>query len=371
MNVLFGIMVFCLAALAAEAVSLHRNRRAVARRILVTGTRGKTSLVRILAAACRAVEPATLGKTTGDCPELLLPDGQRRRLRRRGPARLTEQVRLLRFCRRRKIRCLVVEAMSITPEVMAAEMRLLQPTQVAVVNVRDDHRETLGCDPIAQRARYLETLPANAPWFTRDRQLLAQAGLGPGDGRGSGAAGEEPFPQDMLALARDVLQACGWATPAALAAASHAAQELVAAPRTVRTAGGSLVFLDAFSANDPESLALLWEYWQAQAVAAVPWSVLLATRADRPLRTLQFCRWLAGRRDLAGVFVAGSQAPFALRTLRRLDVRAQIVRPQPGAALDAVLALSAAADPPAVLVGIGNAGGLGQELRRALGGKAA
>ena len=48
--------------------------------------------------------------------------------------------------------------MTITPETMQAEMRLVRPTLVVLTNVRDDHRETLGSDPAAQRAAYLEAI---------------------------------------------------------------------------------------------------------------------------------------------------------------------------------------------------------------------
>lgn len=361
-NFLLPITVACVAALAVEAIALRRDRRAVPRRILVTGTRGKSSLVRILTAACRAVEPATLGKTTGDAPELLLPGGERAVLHRRGRARITEQARLLRTCRERGIRCLVVESMSITPEIMRAETRLIRPTHVAVVNVRDDHRETLGADPSEQRARYLESLPVGIPWFTRDRDLLAQSeASSERDPRG-----HDDFTGEMLGLAQDVLHACGWATPAALEAAEQAAAELVAEPLPIASENERFLFLDAFSANDPHSLDLLCAHWRQRTPPAGAWSFLLATRADRPLRTQQFCTWLSEQRDLGSVFVAGSHASYALRNLRRRGIDAHMARERSGGALAGILDLPHVGRPTGVLVGIGNAGGLGLRLRRAL-----
>lgn len=403
MFLLFGATLCCLVALLAESHRLRRARRAVPLRIMVTGTRGKSSLVRVLTAACRAEVPATLGKTTGDAPELLLPDGSRARLRRRGPARLTEQIRLLERCRALGVECLVVESMAITPEAMQAETRLLQPTHVAVVNVRDDHRETLGGDPDAQRAHYLAALPAQAVCLTRDRRLLAQAAAGGKPGRPGfaalpGVAGghggddrggegrdadrrdadghdedrhdeDRAVPQAVLDLAGDVLAACGLDTPRARRAALAAAAAVVAAPRPVAAAGGGLTFLDAFSANDPESFARLWAGWRRRLGGdAAPWTVLLATRADRPLRTLQFCRWLAARDDVAEVVVAGSHAVCAARLLGRLGVSVRPLHCREGKEPAAVLALAGAGGPlrGKVLVGAGNAGGAGMRLRRAL-----
>lgn len=365
-NLLLPITVACVAALAVEAIVLGRDRRAVPHRILVTGTRGKSSLVRILTAACRTVEPATLGKTTGDAPELLLPGGGREVLPRRGHARITEQARLLRTCRQSGIRCLVVESMSITPEIMRAEARLMRPTHIAVVNVRDDHRETLGDDPAEQRRHYLEALPAGTPWFTRDRHLLARIHP-PSE---SARRADDDFRAEMLGLAQDVLQACDWATPAALAEAERVAQELVAEPLEMHDDDRPLIFLDAFSANDPHSLDLLCGHWQRQLPFTQPWSILFATRADRPLRTQQFCAWLRARREIGAVFVAGSHASYALRTLRRAGIDARRARERRGGALGGILDLPQVEHLSGVLVGIGNAGGLGLRVRRALRGEA-
>lgn len=386
MALLFGTTILCLAALLAESLWLRRARRTVPRRILVTGTRGKSSLVRILTAACRREVPATLGKTTGDRPELLMPDGSRRPLRRRGPARLIEQARLLGRCRELGVECLVVESMTITPEIMQAEARLLQPTVVAVVDVRDDHRETLGADPAGQRAHYLAALPPKAVCLTRDRRLREQASsrppasrprfadpaddARPPDGNGMGEGPEVA----LLRLAIDVLRAAGLDTPRARDAARRQAARMVAEPHPLPWSGRTLTFLDAFSANDPESLTVLWDGWRRRlASRPAPWSVLLATRADRPLRTLQFCRWLAARDDVGEVLVAGSHAPHAVRVLARLGVPTRRVRAERGGSLADVLEAAGEDRSPRgdVLVGVGNAGGDGLLLRRALRGEVA
>ena len=138
MNWFFGMTVALLVYLLAEAALVRRAGKAISHRILVTGTRGKTGLTRLLVAGIRAIEPQTWGKTTGDAPILMLPDGTERPLKRRGPARLHEQMKLLMACRRRGARCLVLESMTISPEAMQAESRLVRPTLTVMTNVRDD-----------------------------------------------------------------------------------------------------------------------------------------------------------------------------------------------------------------------------------------
>ncbi|MCK7480234.1 MAG: hypothetical protein M0C28_25450 [Candidatus Moduliflexus flocculans] len=87
-----------LAALAAEH-RRHAGTEPVPLRIGVTGTRGKSSVTRLIAAALRGSGRRTLAKTTGSRPMLILPDGTEREIPRPGPATILEQKRLLRIAR--------------------------------------------------------------------------------------------------------------------------------------------------------------------------------------------------------------------------------------------------------------------------------
>jgi len=389
MNLVLGIAIACLAFLLVEAALLRRAARGIPRRILVTGTRGKSSLVRALIAGIRTVEPAVWGKITGDVPAILRPDGTTRVLKRRGPAHLREQARFLSHCRRNDAGCVVVESMAISPEAMKAEMRLIRPTLVIITNVRDDHRETLGADPDRQRAAYLESLPERCRWLTRDEDLIAFAARSshwpehepepePVSGNGApdadkGRAGintETSIVSETLATALAALDLLGWSTGPSRRALADAAAEVVKPPAMVTLGGREMILLDAFSANDAVSLDRLWSEWRRDSGDISGWSVLLNTRADRPLRTGQFCRWITGRRDIDEVYVAGSHSSAAARLLRRHGLR---INRLPARGVSVSSTSGPAGSPTGsglmgsgrVLVGIGNAGGLGLELRTA------
>ena len=352
-----------------EHRSLRRARESVPVRIMVTGTRGKSSLVRLLTAGARVAEPSTWGKITGDVPTLLTPDGDEV-IRRRAGARLAEQGWLLRMCRRGGVHCLVVEAMTITPDLMKAEARLLLPSVIALVNVRDDHQETLGDDPAQQRQAYLDSLPARSRVVTRDPALVAL--LPRAEQTRQPAAADHadllatlaPVQRELVLLADEVLAALGWSSAAALQAMVEAARLMEGAPRRVAWQQGEAVLLDAFSANDTESLAALWDGWRGTLGAGRPWSVVLATRADRPLRTRRFCAWLAGRDDVDAVYVTGSHRHAARALLRRSGVAVHDIDPRlaPLALLEGSVAAPLDSERP-VLVGMGNARGLGLALR--------
>jgi hypothetical protein len=316
-------------------------------------------------------EPSTWGKITGDVPTLLCPDGDRQ-IVRRGPARLGEQAAILRQCRRHQVRCLVAEAMTISPELMRAEAQLLRPAVVALVNVRDDHQETLGEDVYLQRKAYLDSLPAHCRRVTRD-PALASCAVGPDwalprktvhPGDSSLLAGLGSVQRELVLLADEVLAELGWDSEAALQAMVAAALPMNNVPRWLVWAQRDFVFLDAFSANDTESLAHLWEAWRQELGSDRPWSVILATRADRPLRTHRFCDWISGRDDVEKVFVTGSHRQAARWLLRRQGLPVEDLG-------DAAAAMGfREGDVPAairgngpVLIGIGNSRGLGLGLR--------
>jgi len=99
-----------------ERARVASNRRAVPLRICVTGTRGKSSVVRLIAAGLSAGGTRTLAKTTGSRACVILPSGEERPLVRRGTPSILEQRAVLRMARREEARALVVEVMSIRPE---------------------------------------------------------------------------------------------------------------------------------------------------------------------------------------------------------------------------------------------------------------
>ena len=139
----------CLAAL---FVYLLLERRAVARtagriplRIAVTGTRGKSTVTRLIAATLRADGRSVLAKTTGSKAMMILPDGSEVEVVRRGLPTILEQKTILRRGSALGVQFLVSELMSVRPGVLAVESRrLIRPQVLVITNVRLDHREEMG-----------------------------------------------------------------------------------------------------------------------------------------------------------------------------------------------------------------------------------
>jgi hypothetical protein len=143
----------------------------------------------------------------------------------------------------------------------------------------------------------------------------------------------------------------------------EAAEGLLPSPHDLTFLGRKVKFLDAFSANDPKSLCRMWTEWRWIIGDTESWSVLFNTRSDRPLRTRQFCDWLAAREDVGRVHVTGSHREAAVFMLRRRGLDARGMADDTSAFLPTAAGSASRDRSDAVLVGIGNIQNLGVRLR--------
>ncbi len=145
MSLLLLSLLGLLGYLAGERFLLKRRIRSVPLRISVTGTRGKSSVVRLLASVLREDGLRVVAKTTGSRATCILPDGSERNVPRRGMASIIEQKRFVQMAARMNADCLIAEIMSLHPENHIIESQvLIQPDVVLLTNVRVDHIDAMG-----------------------------------------------------------------------------------------------------------------------------------------------------------------------------------------------------------------------------------
>lgn len=370
--VVVGCLGVVLLWLAGEAAMLRRARRFVPLRIVVMGTRGKSSVTRLIAAGLRAGGRRVVYKTTGSAAMIGGPEGDEQPVLRRSTPTPLEQRGVLRRARKWRSDVLVVEAMSIRAESLFAELRkILVPDIVVITNVRADHVADLE-DPAEAFAR---AVPPAARVFCIDpqdsslglalaRQRLSAAHVSPLSHEVVQAWPSYLEWADNVALALAVCEEAGVPKAGALQGMRTARPDVGALAAWRLTRGtATWIAVNAFAANDPESTAAVLErsldLWHAPGQRVVG---LLNLRRDRGDRTAQ---WLSALRDaripLDRIVLVGDVPLLPARALERAERgRVAVVRSRrPSDVMDALHRLEPHG---ALLFGFGNIGGLGGDL---------
>ena len=175
MTLLFISVGLLLLYLIVERIRIDQWHRAIPLRISVTGTRGKTTVVRLLASVLRENGSCVLAKTTGSSPQLILPDGSERTIKRRGMPTILEQKKLLSKAAQEKADVLISEVMSIHPENHYIEsQRILKPHLVILTNIRDDHRDAMGSTDEELTDTFCPDIPKSVKMFLPKKEMRTQ-----------------------------------------------------------------------------------------------------------------------------------------------------------------------------------------------------
>jgi poly-gamma-glutamate synthase PgsB/CapB len=355
-----------------ERRSVMRNARCIPLRVAVTGTRGKSTVTRMIAAALKEAGFPVLAKTTGSKSVLILPDGREEEVARRGRPTILEQKKIIKAAANLGVRAVVAEMMSIQPECLAVESgHLLQPQYVVVTNVRLDHREEMGRSK-REIARSLSS--AIRPGTT---VLIPGNELYPEFEVAAGRVGAKIIVLENTAAGSFFDED----SRLAAAAASHLGVSEAAALRGISAAAadfGSLkaweaelgvppvtwTLVSAFAANEPESSRLILTHLQKKLIPkGRPLVGILNFRADRGDRTQQ---WLDAYRqnffsDFRSLYMVGAHVHSL--SLRKRSGRSPFLALLPDRTPSAIMGKLASREGAApVLIGFGNIGGLGEAL---------
>lgn len=359
-------------------VHLH-NVRHVPLRVHVNGTRGKSSVTRLVAAGLRAGGIPTCAKTTGSRPRMILEDGREYTVQRQGRANIIEQVRAISTAARRKAKAIVVECMALNPTLQhLSEKMMVKSTIGAITNARPDHLDVMG-PAVEDVARALTgTIPKKATVVTaetnpalleilrsgaraKNTELLntTPAGLGVTEEMLRGFSYVE-HPENV-ALALKVCELAGVAPEVALRG-MHAAEPDIGVLRIVHLAfyAKEIDFINAFAANDPESTLFIWNRVlrlfpdDRQRVA------ILNCRADRGPRSVQLGEILPRLDKMDRALITGSGTRLAVEAALRQGLVAEKIiemeEPRPGDVFERAVAQIAHAG---TVFGMGNIGGGG------------
>jgi gamma-polyglutamate synthase len=325
------ILLFVIAYLVVEKVLHDRRVRHIPIRIHVNGTRGKSSVVRLIAEVLRGAGIRTLAKVTGTEPGLIDPDGHEERITRRGPSRIQEQVWFVRRAAKLKVEAIVVECMALDPRLQfASEAKMIKSTIGIITNVRPDHFEVMGktLDEIAEALS--ESIPFRGALVTGDAQYFPlfqkecdhrnTKAYWVGEIQSNLDAGEisSTIYGEHLSIVNQVCSLIEKIAPEVRQIPIRAIPEREDANVIeARVNGKTIRLVDAFSANDTESTLILQT--KAMSSHGFPRSVvaLLNNRADRPLRMLSFASFLSEESSYDEICLVGDLQWLARRVIRR------------------------------------------------------
>jgi|SRR5579859_2079562 len=307
-----------------------RNLELIPVRVLVNGTRGKSSITRLTAGALRGGGLTTVAKTTGTAARFIRPDATEEPVHRRfGVADVGEQVGVVARAAGYRPHALVVECMAVQPTLQEVlQTKLVRATIGVLSNVRPDHLDEMGptLDDVARSLS--RAMPRGGVCVTaeRDRLHLLRAeaarrdcrliAVDPDSVSDADLAGFEWLTfKDNVAIALTVAGLLGVDRSAALRGMWAAPPDPGALTVTrYRHLGGHLRFANIFAANDPESTLLNVSELSRRGLIGSPAYGVVNCRRDRLERNAQMGA-LIGELGVEGVFLIGESTRSARRAI--------------------------------------------------------
>ena len=297
---------------------LHRRAlQKIPLRILVNGTRGKTTVVRMIASTLSVAGMKTYAKTTGSQARRILPDASEIDYRKKRPANIMEQLPFVRLAAKGGAEAIVVECMALRPEnqcLMADQ--LVRPQYVVMTNVYVDHVEEIGATREETVQVLADSIPEGATVIGHDESFRPYAGrlIVPTEDPDMEAFAGCAFlvHEENVRLVLAPSDALGIARETAVRGIRQTKPDIgmYAGFRV-----GSCRIHNAFAANDPVSfLAALNDCAQQG-----PYRLLFNNRSDRGYRLKAFARAIA---DCAAqpleIGVIGEEKRWAARYMGRV-----------------------------------------------------
>ena len=302
---LLGVTLVLVALGVLEQAAHRRRLSRLPIRIHVNGTRGKSSVTRLIAAGLREAGILTCAKTTGTLPRMILPDGSEYPVFRPSHANVIEQIRIVRAAATYPAQALVIECMALTPNLQwLCESRLIRATHGVITNAREDHLDVMGPSEDDVALALCGMTPIGGKLFTGERRHLDSIARAARD-RGSQlvAISDDDVsavtPGDMarfsyiehaenVALALAVCIEIGVERSLALGGMWKAAPDPGAmTDHVVDFFGRKMYFVNGFAANDPESTQRIWRMAIERYPQAERRIALFNCRADRADRSQQ------------------------------------------------------------------------------------
>ncbi|MCC7382291.1 MAG: poly-gamma-glutamate synthase PgsB [Deltaproteobacteria bacterium] len=303
--VLFAVLVLLTGLGLSESISHRKNLAKIPIRIHVNGTRGKSSVTRLIAAGLRESGIVTCAKTTGTLARVIMPDGSEYPVFRPARPNVIEQVRIVRTAAAADAQVLVLECMAVQPYLQTiSELKLVRATHGVITNARADHLDVMGPTEDDVALALAGMTPLKGKLYTGERRHLAALESASRDRETAIIATTEAEVeavttedlagfsyvehQENIALALKVCADLGVARDVALRGMWRAKPDPgVMTVSSIDFFGRSLAFVNGFAANDPESTERIWNMSLDRFPEVEKRVAIFNCRADRADRSQQ------------------------------------------------------------------------------------
>ncbi|MED7818606.1 MULTISPECIES: poly-gamma-glutamate synthase PgsB [unclassified Francisella] len=383
---IIGVFVILCFYLIIENIIHNISIKSIPIRIHVNGTRGKSSVARLIAAGVRAGGYTTVAKTTGTLARYIDVDGSETPVFRIGFSNIAEQVKIMFKAKRAKADAIIIECMALQPLLQSlCELKLIKATHGVLTNARPDHLDVMGPTERDVAKALAGTVPINSKYFTaedvyldffeyackdRGSQLIA-ATVDDAEKISDEEINKFVYSEfkinvalalkvtDDLGIPRDVALKGMWeATPDPGAMTEY----------NFNIKDSEMNFANAFAANDPVSTKMLWDKLYDKYRECQKKVLVVNCRADREDRSKQIAEAILGweKPDLVTLIGTGTDVfvSFYKKYAKSLGIKPEQViiceDMKPLQILEKIYSTQKAES--YMLVGVGNIKDIGMDL---------
>jgi len=364
MTLFYILILLAFALLTTEYFYLRYCINKIPLRILVNGTRGKSSVVKYISAALRETDKKTVAKITGVIPTIIYPDGLSKVIKRIAPARVQEQFKIMRLASKLSANCLVIECMSITPELQKLESEIFKPHIYVINNIKEDHYEQMGNEQEQVKA-ICNAIPAGSIVISGEKKYRSEIEKSVRLKKSTLILVDEEnleienIPdgsfESNIKIALAVCKTAGIDEAKARNAIINEINNSEELFREYSLNDSKIKFINGFAVNDVISSQEFLNKWQNKLGEFKNLNIIFNSRADRPLRSIEFAKWFGSIKNLNKIILTGSHTPRTRIELLRHGIESQrIITWTKRKINNAVDCLKEISEPDSIFVGLGN-----------------
>ena len=370
------IVTLCIAGLLEYHFHLN-SLKSIPLRIHVNGTRGKSSVTRLIAAGLREGGLKTFAKTTGTAPRVIDSDGKDRIIHRLRLPSIGEQVKLLSYFSSQNPDAVVIECMEVQPQYQwIAEHQMIKSNIGVLTNVRPDHLDEMG--PTENDVAYslCNTVSVDGIFITGEDQkteLIKNV---------TEKNGSEFIYSDRNSVSDSELDHFTYIEHPSNIAVALDACKAAGVNREVAIKGmykvqpdvGALIswdlsinkkkskFINGMAANDPVSTLQIWEFISDRYLQNKDSCIFFNSREDRPSRTHQMIQLTLEKIKPSYFFIRGDKIKSIVDKYYQMSPKTNIEIISLSKSPDDVICLFETLPVETLIYAIGNQVGAGQKI---------